>query len=96
MLKLRRKTGPVYAVEVKGRDLAPAIHVFDNADEVESLLAGCYIPADDVSFDGRSGLATWTGGFARIGNYVVCDEGFPKVYETLSDLQEDYEVVEDD
>lgn len=92
-MELRRKTGPIYAVEVKGRDLAPAIHIFDNESEVESLLAGCYIPTDEVSFDGRSGMVTWPGGFARIGNYVVCDEGLPKVYETPEDMQKDYEVV---
>ena len=94
--KLRRKCGDIYSVRVEGvegRHLAPAIHIFDNMDEIEKILTDCYVPMEEIGFNETNGMVSWPGGWARIGDYLVCDEGVLRTYRDLDELREDFEVV---
>ena len=92
-LELRKKCGNIYAVRVEGRQLAPAICVFDNTDEIEEILADCYVSVEEIGFNEKNGIVSWPGGWAGIGDYLVCDEGVLRTYRDLDELREDFEVV---
>lgn len=95
-LKVRKIMPVVSAVEVKGRQLAPAIYQFDNLYEVEEICRLQYISWEDVVCDETSGLIKIPDtGSVRIGQYLVEDDDGLKVFDSLEDLQVYYKVVEE-
>ena len=96
MMTVKKRTPTQYALEVKGRCLAPAIYVIDNLDEIERFMVMANIPCENWGIDGRSGMVYIEGfGAIRIGQYVVVDDENDnlKVFDSISDLQEEYEIV---
>lgn len=95
-MTVKKRTPTQYALEVKGRCLAPAIHVIDNLDEIERFMVMANIPCENWGIDERSGVVYIEGlGEIRIGQYAMVNDenGDLKVFDNISDLQEEYEIV---
>ena len=91
VIHLAKKSPKALGVLVEGRHLAPLMHEFDNLDEGEKLTTEACISWEDVSIDPRSGqIHIPRIGAVRIGQCLVCCEGKMEVFDTLSDLQEEY------
>lgn len=96
MMTVKKKTPIQYALEVKDRCLAPAMRIIDNLDEIERFMVMANIPCENWSIDERSGMVYIEGfGAIRIGQYAVVDDenGNLKVFDNISDLREEYEIV---
>ena len=96
MMTVKKRTPTQCALEVKGRCLAPAMRIIDNLDEIEQFMVMANIPCENWSIDERSGMVHIDGfGAIRIGQYAVVDDenGNLRVFDNISDLQEEYEVV---
>lgn len=96
MMTVKKRTPTQYALEVKGRCLAPAMRIIDNLDEIEQFMVMANIPCENWSIDERFGMVYIDGfGAIRIGQYAVVDDENCnlKVFDNISDLQKEYEVV---
>ena len=95
--RVQKKQPTVWAVEVKGYHLAPAMYQFDNLFEIEELCELSGISWEDVDVDHSSGLI-WIPrvGSVTLGCYLVESSGKGlEAYDSLEALQRDYKVVSD-
>ena len=95
-IRVQKKTPEVWAVEVKGRHLAPAIYQFDNLHEIKELCKQSFISWEDVVVDQASGLIRIPSvGSVTLGCYLVEHSGKGlEAYDSLEALQRDYCQVE--
>ena len=95
-IRVQKKTPVVWAVEVKGRHLAPAMYQFDNLYEIKELCEWKFISWEDVTVDPASGLIRIPGiGAVTLGCYLVesTDKGL-EAYDSIEGLQNFYNIVE--
>ncbi len=94
-IRVQKKVFAVWAVEVHGRHLAPAVYQFDNIHEIKELCEQSFISWKDVVVDQASGLIRIPGvGAVTLGCYLV--ERFGRgleAYDSLEALQRDYNIV---
>ena len=94
-MKVRKKAPIQYALHVKGRCLAPAMYVCDNLEEVEHFMKLENIPAENWEFSELGGFVYIDNvGAFGIGQYAVKDRDSLLVFDSLEELQEEYDVVE--
>ena len=94
-IRVQRKTPVVWAVEVKGRHLAPAMYLFDNLHEIREICEQSFISWEDVVVDEASGLIMIPGvGAVTLGYYLIesTNKGL-EAYDSLEALQRDYKQV---
>lgn len=96
-IRVQKKYPVVWAVEVQGRHLAPAMYQFDNLHEIKKICELNFISWEDVVVDPASGLITIPGvGAVTLGCYLVERPGTGfEVYDSLEALQRDYRRVEE-
>lgn len=96
-IRVQKKYPVVWAVEVQGRHLAPAIYQFDNLHEIRELCERRFISWEDVVVDQASGLITIPGvGAVTLGCYLIESSGKGlEAYNSLEALQRDYKRVEE-
>jgi len=94
-IRVQKKTPVVWAVDVQGRHLAPAMYQFDNLPEISEICERNFISWEDVAVDPASGLITIPGvGAVTLGCYLV-ERGSTglEAYDSLDALQRDYRQV---
>lgn len=96
-IRVQRKTPVVWAVEVKGDHLAPAIYQFTNLHEVREICEWSFISWEDVTIDNTTGIIKIPGvGAVTLGCYLIESSGKGlEVYDSLEALQRDYKQVEE-
>ena len=95
-IRVQKKVSAVWAVEVQGRHLAPAMYQFDNLHEIREICEQNFISWDDVTVDYASGLIRIPSvGAVTLGCYLV-ERGSTglEAYDSLDALQRDYKQVE--
>ena len=95
-IRVQKKQPSVWAVEVKGRHLAPAMYQFDNLHEIKELCEWSFINWEDVTIDKTTGLITIPGvGSVTLGCYLVESTGKGlEAYDSIEGLQNFYKIVE--
>ena len=93
ILKIRPRLPIGSAVEIKGRQLAPMINIFDNLDEIELVLAAAGIFSEEMTVDGRTGTIHFGKGSAKIGDWLVEELGNISIYPSLDAVRDKFDVI---
>lgn len=96
-IRVQRKTPVVWAVEVMGEHLAPAIYQFYNLHEIKEICEWSFISWEDVTVDNTTGLITIPGvGAVTLGCFLIESTGKGlEVYDSLEALQRNYKQIEE-
>lgn len=95
-IRVQKKTPGVWAVEIKGCHLAPAVYQFDNIPDIREICEWNFIDWEDVVVDKTSGLIRIPGvGAVTLGCYLV-ERGSRglEAYDSLEALQRDYKILD--